>query len=256
MRARLWCTVLAMASVRVAWAGPPTAIHTKDGSVFYGELVERVTDDHVTLLLATGATKRISWKDVDLAPLTVLSRSAAPIEQVVGKHVTVKLETGAVKMLEWDELEESRPPAPKPPPVVKADVAVSFTANDTRAVLQRHDSDGGYADLCTTPCQKLVQPYATLRVVVPNGFKMSLFKLRGAHNNQIVASLGSSSRMAWGSVLAVASLPLQAVGIGFAAVASSAATYKGSNSTPFYLPVDNTGWSATAVAFMSWRPES
>jgi hypothetical protein len=40
-------------------------VWTKDGSMFRGEVVERVPNDHVTIKLATGETKRVEWKDVE-----------------------------------------------------------------------------------------------------------------------------------------------------------------------------------------------
>lgn len=109
-------------------------IHTKDGSVYYGELVERVEtkgDEHVTLMLATGVPKRIALKDVDPSPvsLPVLPREehAVPtvtvrtlngsayhgelIERVAGEHVVLKLETGEVKTIDWADI-DTTPPAP------------------------------------------------------------------------------------------------------------------------------------------------
>jgi hypothetical protein len=40
-------------------------VWTKNGDVYRGEIVERVSGDHITIKLATGETKRIEWKDVE-----------------------------------------------------------------------------------------------------------------------------------------------------------------------------------------------
>ena len=59
MRARITLISAFFAIASSAWGrGPPTVIHTKDGSVYYGELVERVAFDHVTILNTAGEIKR------------------------------------------------------------------------------------------------------------------------------------------------------------------------------------------------------
>jgi hypothetical protein len=126
--------------------GPPAMIHAKDGSIYYGELVERVEkkgDEHVTILLATGARKRIALGDVDPSPVSLPTMPrethAAPtmtvrtlngsafhgelVERVVNEHVVLKLETGTVKTIEWREIDELAPPpvrvAPREPAPVE-----------------------------------------------------------------------------------------------------------------------------------------
>jgi hypothetical protein len=113
--------------------GPPVMIHTKDGSVYYGELVERVEtkgDEHVTVMLTTGVPKRIALKDVDPSPVSLpvmpYEEHAVPmvtvrtlngsayhgelIERVVNEHVVLKLETGDMKTIEWADIDRSPPP--------------------------------------------------------------------------------------------------------------------------------------------------
>jgi hypothetical protein len=132
--------------------GPPVMIHTKDGSVYYGELVERVEtkgDEHVTVLLATGVPKRIALKDVDPSPVslpvlpreeytpptvTVRTKNGSAyhgelIERVAGEHVVLKLETGEMKTLDWSDIEQSPPPPPRSAPHEAAPIENVYTKN-------------------------------------------------------------------------------------------------------------------------------
>ncbi len=151
VKVHIVATTLAWASV-VHAMGPPVMIHTKDGSVYYGELVERIEtkgDEHVTVLLATGVPKRIALKDVDPSPasLPVMPREehAVPtvtvrtlngsayhgelIERVAGEHVVMKLETGDVKTIEWADIDTSPPPPVRVAPRETAPVENVRTKN-------------------------------------------------------------------------------------------------------------------------------
>jgi hypothetical protein len=151
VKLRIVATTLAWASI-VRAMGPPVMIHTKDGSVYYGELVERVAtkgDEHVTVLLATGVPKRIALKDVDPSPVSLpvmpreeytpptvtvrtKNRSAYHgelIERVAGEHVVLKLETGEMKTIDWADIDQAPPPPPRSAPHEDAPVENVYTKN-------------------------------------------------------------------------------------------------------------------------------
>lgn len=177
------------------------------------------------------------------------------IERVVGDHVTLKLETGAIKTLAWEDLEESRrPPPPRPPPVRPA-VELTFASNDPRAVLQQHvldGSDDGFGDVCTAPCEKRLRPDAVYRVVVPGEVTMAGFRLPSSHEDHVVATLHPRGRLIAGVVTAIVALPVQIVGIGLAYAASSAPTY--SVTRYGFAPVDNSGLGIAAVTLNAVAP--
>ena len=81
----LLATALALAPTRGAFAADDTSITvwTKDGGIYRGEIVERVPNDHVTIKLATGETKRIAWKDYDRDSTTALPTPAPTPTPVV-----------------------------------------------------------------------------------------------------------------------------------------------------------------------------
>jgi hypothetical protein len=135
----------------MAWAGPPTVVKTTDGSVYYGELVERVANDHVTIVLATGVTKRFAWKDVDPSPVTLLPRPLVEeptpgptdtvrtkngavyhgevVEKVPDDHVTLKLVTGELRRIEQADIDSSPPRPPRSPTGESAPVENVTTKN-------------------------------------------------------------------------------------------------------------------------------
>ncbi|MFI5300107.1 MAG: hypothetical protein ACHREM_18625 [Polyangiales bacterium] len=56
-------------------------VRTKSGDVYRGELVERVTGDHITIKLATGEIRTIAWADLATEPTaraTAPTRASAP----------------------------------------------------------------------------------------------------------------------------------------------------------------------------------
>lgn len=80
----LLASALVLAPMRGALAASDDAtitVWTKDGGMFRGEVVERVPNDHVTIKLATGETKRIEWKDIErdsIAPAPTAAPTNAP----------------------------------------------------------------------------------------------------------------------------------------------------------------------------------
>ena len=57
-----------------AWADTET-VHLADGSVFAGDLVEKVPGDHVTIKLATGEVRRFEWSAI--APSALVAATPA-----------------------------------------------------------------------------------------------------------------------------------------------------------------------------------
>ncbi len=173
------------------------------------------------------------------------------VETVMRDHVTLKLATGDVKTFDWEDIQWEVPPPPPPPPrVVKADVDLTFAANEASAVLQRRSADrDGYDDFCASPCHRLVKPEGIYRVNVPGTMTTNAFQLRSAHDNHIVALMRPHTRMMIGTILAIGAIPIQAIGAGLAVATSNAPTYTISNLPPYYyLPVDNTALSVASVA--------
>jgi hypothetical protein len=134
----------------VAWAGPPAVVHTKNG-VYYGELVERVEGDHITIKLATGVIKRVAWKDIDPSPVTPLpsvvveDSVAAPhetvrtksgavyhgatVEHIPNDHITIELSTGEMKRFDWSDVDTSALPPPQSDPRVPGPMENVTTRN-------------------------------------------------------------------------------------------------------------------------------
>jgi hypothetical protein len=117
-------------------AGAATRTFTlKDGSIFSGELVELVPNDHVTLKLATGEVRRISWSD--LAPAKA-AESPAPAPP-------------------------APPPPPASPPAPEGAVSLTLTSKDARVALYR-DTGADWALVCNVPCDTKLDPRARYRI--------------------------------------------------------------------------------------------
>lgn len=96
----------------LAWADTET-VHLIDGSVYAGELVEKVPNDHVTLKLATGEVRRFEWSSLAPPP------PAAPPAAAPG---------GALAVIA------------QPPPLPPRPAHVRFTADAKGALLMRVDT--------------------------------------------------------------------------------------------------------------------
>ncbi len=157
---------------RIEWADvdtrPPVPTHDaegletvrlRDGSAVRGELVERVAGDHVVLRIATGAMRRLEWRDIDTsAPATKTDQPASDetvetirthdgsvyrgviVERIVGDHVLVRIVMGAIRRVEWRDIDVSaREPAPS-----SADVETVHTRDGGTyrgEVLEKVDGD-------------------------------------------------------------------------------------------------------------------
>jgi hypothetical protein len=130
--------ILVFVPILASAAGPQIEVHTTDGSVYYGELVEKVDNHHVTILLATGVRKQLAWKDIDPSSVpappkltvddprpgptkTVRTKAGAIyhgeiVEDVPGDHVTLKLATGELRHVAQSDIDASPPPPPRTEP--------------------------------------------------------------------------------------------------------------------------------------------
>jgi hypothetical protein len=161
-------------------------VHTTDGSVYRGELVERVVNDHITLKLATGETRRLEWKDI--APSEAANPSKAPASPAEVKS------------------------APTAPPNT---LDVTLTVNDGRAVLQRSTGTldvtvgnrQGHADsfenVCAAPCGQVKVPDSggRFRVGGEGLVPTATFALHQGAKNQVDASMAATSKRTAGQVL-------------------------------------------------------
>jgi hypothetical protein len=220
-------------------APPPTAtVRTKNGSVYYGEIIEKVVGDHVTLRLETGQVKTLGWEDVDLSPAPPprsVPRAPAPIEnvwlanggfyrgtlleRVKGDHVTVQLVTGAVVTVAWRDLARRRPGRPK-----ENEVLVDFKASPSGAKLERK-IDVGWETLCVDSCAEFMRPRGVYRVTGEGRVPSAEFALARHNDSHVSASLGPLDARAGGIALTAVGAPAVTVGIVMLFVATGANRY-------------------------------
>ena len=197
-----------------ALADDVESVRTRDGSVYRGELVERVVNDHVTLKLATGEIKTIPWADI---------QPAAP----------------------------SQPPPPSRP-ADPPSVEISFEADPSRAVLQRYVGSGNvsvdyvtpygvtvgsgdgelslYRDVCSSPCNQRVPADGRYRVAGEGLVATDSFTLHPDEHNRITASLSSKGKRTAGKYLTITAILPTLVGgilLGVAPAESSVAPCDG-----------------------------
>lgn len=210
---------------------PPTStepiyevVRTKDGSIYYGELVERVVRDHVTVKLETGATKWLAWEDIDPSPLPLppLSRrDAAPletvrtvggtvvrgelVERVIHDHVTLELANGRLRTIDWSDVVRSPPTSevrlPRPRPMAQ----VAFSSRSPRASLQRF-VEGRWTAVCNGPCSSRLEERGLYRIAGAGLAPSGAFHL-ATRNDTIVARLGRRWERDVGWAFTAASIP-------------------------------------------------
>ena len=223
---------------------PRETVRTKDGSVYYGSVVERVVGDHVTLELETGALQRVAWSDVDTAPAPSpppAPRTPGPIEnvstvfgsmyhgeileRVVGDHVTIRLESGRIKVIPWKDVDLGGPRA-RPP--ADDNVMVDFVATPANAHLQQ-SVDGEWQDVCAGACYQAVSRRSLYRVAGEGLVSTKSFHLEQSTDSRVVAKLGSSAESAGGVGCLILAVPTLFVGAGFIGAAGSQSSYYGEN---------------------------
>ena len=136
-RILLYCAALSFGagtSVARAQGGPPQTqlVHLQDGSIYQGELVEFVPNDHLTLRLASGEIKRFAWSDMQ--PLSMPIAPSATVPQAV-------VVPGIVAPIVIS------PPPPPEPPEPSDPVQLHFEASDPAAVLYARRAGGPRARL-------------------------------------------------------------------------------------------------------------
>ena len=329
MRVRACVAAAVVTSASPAFGrGPPTMVHTKDGSVYYGELVERVVDDHVTILTASGEVKRFAIEDIDPTPApdaplyrppqpeppptgTVRTKDGSEywgeiLERVPDDHVSLRLASGETKVLPWEQIDASRPPPAyspaRPPgptetiyttrgnvyhgelvekivgvrvvlvlatgetvtipwrelghrPAARArrpepdDVVVEFKPVPATAHLERRFGDG-WKSICAGACEELASPLRTYRVSGEGLVASDPFEIGSGNESHVSASLGSAGLRSAGYLLTIGSLPVIAAGIGLLFASASASRDSYGFAPPYYAqpnPVDNTGLDTATV---------
>jgi hypothetical protein len=180
----LLASAIVLAPMRGALAASDDAtitVWTRDGATYRGEIVERVPNDHVTIKLATGETKRFEWKDLD-----------------------------------HDSLGDrpAREPAETPPKQERrAGPRVHLEADHADAVLERDvgsasDASGGetrrlFEVVCRAPCDSTIPAGSGYRVSGPGRRPSDTFSLTGAGDHAIRASNGSAAAFKFGGQFAL-----------------------------------------------------
>ncbi len=184
---------------------PPTGtVRTKDGSIFYGEILEKVARDHVLIRLASGETRTLDWDDLDTStppPAHSPPRPPGPtetvrtkkgnvyhgdlIEKVVGNHETVALVTGELVTIAWSDIDVRTRPA-----IAKHDHLLDFRANRD-ATLERR-LDVGWQKVCTAPCEDVVPTTGIFRANGPDSMPTRPFRLSSTNDDHVVARLASA----------------------------------------------------------------
>ncbi len=172
----------------------PSATRTftlADGSIYRGEIVELVPNDHVVLKLATGEIKRIAWSS--------LARPATP----------------AVP---------DAPPAP--PPEAPAPNGVSFALRSVgRGVSLLRDAGDNWVLVCNAPCEAKLDPTQRYRVGGPGVSSSKSFRVPvGAPPLSIAVSPGDSAARIPGGIFL--GLGLIAAVSGVVLVATAPSSYQ------------------------------
>ena len=124
-------TMLACATCAIGARADVETVRTKDGSIYRGELVEKVVGHHVAVKIATGAIRVIAWHDIDdsAAPAAPEQSEAETetvrtwdgdvyrgevVERVIGDHVTLRIVTGATRVIDWHAIDDGPPGPPSP----------------------------------------------------------------------------------------------------------------------------------------------
>ncbi len=168
-------------AARPAYADQET-VHLTNGSVFSGELVEKIPGDHVTIKLATGEIRKIEWSDI--APQNAVAAPTGALPQVV-----------------------VAPSVPTPPP---RPAHVRFESDAKGALLMRVDNIAGTAGIapyatetetpvCYAPCAADVDANARYYVRGAYISRSARFAIRDGESALAVrsGSSGVSTAGAW-----------------------------------------------------------
>jgi hypothetical protein len=214
MGRRVFLGVLLASSI--ALADETEVVHTRNGSVYRGELVEKVVDDHVTIKLATGEIKRIEWADIDASP----PKPPPPPPQ-----------------------QQQRPTSPT--------VEVSFESDDSHATLQRYVGSGEvtvdyvtaygttlgsgdgemamYRDVCVASCTERIPAGGRFRVAGQGLIPTDSFVLHSNESNQITASMSSRGKRRAGQYLTLFGAAPTLIGAGLLVAAPGSSSVAACN---------------------------
>lgn len=207
--ALLSTTLLLPAAARAQEAqNPIETISLKDGSVYRGELVEKIPGDHLTLKLATGEIKSFRWADL------VVDNRQAPIAG--GQVVEMTSDKPGTDLYRYEGAPTSY-----------------------GIVLET------YQRICSTPCKTAVDPTARYFVAGDGVTPSDRFSLRprpGPIHLRVAA--GSASQRGWGWTTASLGTTALVVGLTLFIVGKvvepdpNDSKYKGSGAANFANDVD------------------
>ncbi len=173
----------------VALADGTETIRTKDGSVYRGELVERVVNDHVTIKLATGEIKSIAWADVATDP--------PPRPAPVGVEISFDADTPRATLQRY---------------VGSGDVAVDYVTPYGTTVGSGDAELSLYRDVCTSPCNQRIAPGGRYRVSGEGLVPTDSFTLSATESSRISASMSSRGKRTAGKWLTIIGIAPTLVG--------------------------------------------
>jgi hypothetical protein len=175
-------TVLLLATP--AYADPET-VRLADGSVYVGELVEKVPSDHVTIKLATGEVRRFDW-----ATLAVATQPVPPVQPVLTSIAQSKM-----------ALATFAPTTPPPPAHVEVTsdspgallmkvAIVPFTNTQANATVYVGSTERTFP-VCYAPCSADIDPTAVYFVTGAHVTQTGRFAIP-AGDSKLVIQSGSS----------------------------------------------------------------
>ena len=149
---KLWAVALfaAASTMAIDALADSERVQLADGSIYEGELVEKVPNDHITLKLATGEIRRIEWSA--LAPQTQASPPLVPptVAPMAGATESAHVSVGSDR--------------PGPILMKNPGYGATFTNTQGPATLSVVTSDENPVPVCYAPCSADVDPRATYYV--------------------------------------------------------------------------------------------
>jgi hypothetical protein len=182
----------------VAAGDADETVYLKDGSIYRGELVEKVPGDHVTVKLATGEIKRFAWQDLATQPVVVErgpTQPAPPPPAPVEPRTRVELAG---------------------PPEIRLQTHYSYVSKDPQITVMgwgggivsarvSHPEIEGWTNVCQVPCGSAFSRSPRYRVD-GNGIRASaeFYLPHDRHHLKLKVATASSTAFAGGLTLLIA----------------------------------------------------
>jgi hypothetical protein len=163
-------------SIARAQGAPAETVTLRDGSVFRGELVEKIPGDHVTIKLATGEIKVFRWADIVDTPQHGVSTGGA----------------GGTQSLEMT----SDRPGTELYRIEGGATGIGWVGGRSLAM-----TIASFSRVCSAPCKTMVDPNATYFVAGDGITPSDRFTLAPKpHTLHLKVNAGSASQRSWGWV--------------------------------------------------------